>query len=182
MLAAAVAAVVLSGCSEKQEASDTVPTAAAETTESLPPLGPEDFPVPDEARTKDAAGAEAFTRYYIDLLRRQQDVPAGEPLRTLGPDCQECLRIARDLDEAAAANRRFEGGELSIAGEFGTALSDDRANLSFIARIEAGALVEPSGEPVDGTDAAAVDRLPSAIGLDWSTDKKCWLVVGLSFG
>ncbi len=64
---------LLSGCSEKHEANDTLPsTSAAETTEALPALGPADFPVPDEARTKDAAGAEAFLRYWIDLLNRQQ--------------------------------------------------------------------------------------------------------------
>ena len=50
---------LLGGCSEKQEANDTLPSAsAAETTEALPEVGPADFPVPDEARTKDAAGAE----------------------------------------------------------------------------------------------------------------------------
>ena len=61
------------------------------------PSGPADFPVPDEARTKDAAGAEAFLRYWIDLLNRQQAIPAGQPLRDLGPECQECLRIAQQL-------------------------------------------------------------------------------------
>ena len=59
---------VLSGCSEKQEANDSLPTASASPTEDeLPPLGPEDLPMPDEARTQDAAGAEAFVRYYIEL-------------------------------------------------------------------------------------------------------------------
>ena len=93
-----VGTALLTGCSEKVEANDTLPsTSAAETTEALPPVGPADFPVPDEARTKDAAGAEAFLRYYIDLINRQQAIPAGQPLRDLGPDCQDCLRIARHL-------------------------------------------------------------------------------------
>ncbi|MCW2579144.1 MAG: uncharacterized protein JWR82_745, partial [Blastococcus sp.] len=53
-------ALLLSGCSEKQEANDTLPsTSASPSTEALPEVGPADFPVPDEARTKDAAGAEA---------------------------------------------------------------------------------------------------------------------------
>src|SRR3712207_7343807 len=100
--------LLLTSCSEKQEASETLPTASASPTADLPPLGPSDFPVPAEARTKDAAGAEAFLRYWIDLLNRQQAIPAGEPLRDLGPDCNECLRIARVYDEADAAGQRYE--------------------------------------------------------------------------
>ncbi|SOE03559.1 hypothetical protein SAMN06272739_4232 [Blastococcus haudaquaticus] len=178
-----VGTAVLTGCSEKQPANDTLPSSsAAETSESLPEIGPADFPVPDEARTKDAAGAEAFMRYYIDLLGRQQSVPSGEPLRDLAPDCQECLRIAQDMDEAAAAQRRFEGGKLTLAGEFGTALADDSANLSFLTRIEAGALVEPSGEPVPGTESPAVEQLPSAASLVWLPEARCWQLEALNFG
>jgi hypothetical protein len=78
-----VATDLLTGCSEKQEASTTLPTtSAAETTEVLPQLGPADFPVPDEARTKDAAGADAFLRYYIELSNRQQELLDGDPFAT----------------------------------------------------------------------------------------------------
>ena len=62
----AAGAVVLSGCSERQEASDTLPEADASPSASqpeLPPLGPPDLPMPAEARTQDAAGAEAFVQY-----------------------------------------------------------------------------------------------------------------------
>src|SRR4051794_7705910 len=53
-----VGTALLTGCSEKVEANDTLPSkSAAEATEALPEVGPADFPVPDEARTKDAAGA-----------------------------------------------------------------------------------------------------------------------------
>ena len=100
VIALLVAAPLLGGCTEKHEASTALPsTSAAETTESLPTVGPADFPVPDEARTKDAAGAEAFLRYWIDLLNRQQAIPHGQPLRELGPGMRECLRIAQDFDE-----------------------------------------------------------------------------------
>jgi hypothetical protein len=85
-----IGTALLTGCAEKQEANQTLPsTSASPTTEALPEIGPADFPVPDEARTKDAAGAEAFLRYWIDLLNRQQAIPAGQPLRELGPECEE---------------------------------------------------------------------------------------------
>jgi hypothetical protein len=115
VVGAVIGTALLAGCSEKQEANDTLPSpSAAETTEELPEVGPADFPVPDEARTKDAAGAEAFLRYWIDLIDRQRAIPAGQPIRDLGPECDTCLRIARNYDDAAAAGQRYEGGDLAL--------------------------------------------------------------------
>ena len=183
MAAAVVGAALLTGCSEKQEANDTLPSSSpSETAEALLELGPADFPVPDEARTKDAAGAEAFLRYYVDLLNRQQSIPSGEALRELGSECQDCLRIAQDLDESAASGLKYRGGELSIVGEFGTAVSDEGANLSFIARINAGVQLDSSGTPVPGTESAAVERLPSGASLSWSATDESWLIDALSIG
>ena len=100
-----LATALLSGCAEKQEARDTLPTAsAAPTTEALPELGPADFPVPDEARTKDAAGAEAFLRYWIDLLNRQQAISwRAAPSRPRARSAESACAIAKNYDEAAAA-------------------------------------------------------------------------------
>src|SRR5688572_1064513 len=97
-----IGTALVSGCAEKQEASDTLPSpSASATTKALAAIGPADLPVPDEARTKDAARAQAFAYYWIELLNRQRDIPDGQPLRELAPDCQECLRIAQDYDDAA---------------------------------------------------------------------------------
>ncbi|MCW2698912.1 MAG: uncharacterized protein JWQ45_447, partial [Blastococcus sp.] len=132
---------LLNGCTEKVEASRTLPsTSAAQTTESLPVVGPAEFPVPDEARTKDAAGAEAFARYFIELINRQQAIPAGQPLRVLGPACHDCLRIAERFDQAAEAGQRFEGGQLSMVGEPGVTFRGDSANVTFIGQIDAVAM------------------------------------------
>ncbi len=68
MIGVLVGAALLSGCSEKQEANDTLPTpSAAETTEALPELGPPDLPMPAEAREQTVEGADAFTRYYVEI-------------------------------------------------------------------------------------------------------------------
>src|SRR5829696_4256686 len=135
MAAVVVGAALLTGCSEKQEASETLPSSsAAETSEELPEIGPADFPVPDEARTKDAAGAEAFLRYYIDLSNRQQVLLDGEPIRQLGPECPECLRIAKNFDDVAAAGQRYEGGKLTLNDVTEPQLTDDEASINFGAR------------------------------------------------
>ncbi len=178
-----VGTAVLTGCSEKQQASETLPsTSAAETTEALPPLGPEDFPVPDEARTKDAAGAEAFVRYYIELLNRQQAVPAGEPLRALGPDCETCLRIARALDEAAAAGHTYNGGELSLNEVLAPQLDGDTASVIFWTRIEAVSVRDSAGAPVPEGQDELTPNAGSGMTLTWSENQQSWLAAELTIG
>ena len=106
----AAGAVVLSGCSERKEASDTLPGADASpsaTEAALPPLGPPDLPMPAEARTQDAAGAEAFVRYYIDLINRTSTVMDAAPLREFSDGCTECNRIAADTEGDASAGHRY---------------------------------------------------------------------------
>src|SRR3954451_24959222 len=151
-----LAATGLSGCSEKVEASATLPsTSAAETTESLPVVGPADFPVPDEARTKDAAGAEAFLRYWVDLMNRQRAVPAGQPLRDLGPDCQECQRIARVYDKAAASGNKYVGGELTLNDVSPASVRGDRSALVFGVRREPVSLLDARGTVIDAQSDVA---------------------------
>jgi hypothetical protein len=176
-----VGTTLLSGCSEKVEANDTLPsTSAAPTTEALPPVGPADFPVPAEARTKDAAGAEAFLRYWIDLLNRQQAIPAGQPLRDLGPECGECLRIARVYDDSAAAGRRYLGGTLKVVDAAASPVEGDQSSVSFIASEDAVQLVDASGTPVQSLEAAA--ELSSGITLTWSAIDRAWLVASMTLG
>ncbi|MGY1884198.1 DUF6318 family protein [Blastococcus sp. SYSU DS0753] len=174
--------VLLTGCAGKQEASATLPTTeAAPTTEALPPLGPEDFPVPAEARTKDAAGAEAFLHYWVELLNRQRDIPDGQPLRDLGPDCQNCQRIAQNYDEAAAAGNRYVGGTVTIDAAATPHFDGENVTISFLARQDKVQRLDSSGAPVDaGLEAA--DGLSSGITLVWSTGMESWLVTGFDLG
>lgn len=176
-----VGTAVLTGCSDKQPANETLPSSsAAETSEALPPLGPEDFPVPDEARTKDAAGAEAFLRYWIDLMNRQRGIPAGQPLRDLGPDCDECLRIAKVYDDAAAAASHFEGGELTLNDVPAPVLASDSATINFGAAQAALSLVDQTGAVLESLPAES--NLPSGITLTWVQNDMAWRVVGFNIG
>jgi hypothetical protein len=177
-----VAATLMTGCSEKQQANETLPSpSAAETSESLPQVGPADFPVPDEARTKDAAGAEAFLRYWIDLLNHQRQVLEGQPLRDLGPECRDCVRIANNLDEVKAAGHRYAGGELSLNDVTQPQLTEGTASINFGLRQEAVRLVDATGSPVD-EGLAIQANLSSGVTLAWSARDKSWLVVSMTFG
>jgi hypothetical protein len=176
---------LLTGCAgETPEApSESLPSSSspAPTTEALPVVGPADFPVPPEARTKDAAGAEAFLRYWIDLLNRQRAIPAGQPLRDLGPECQECLRIARVFDETAAAGHSYRGGEVSLNDVPGPVIAADVADIAFGAKADAVSKVDKSGNVVDeGLPAEA--NLGSGIRLTWSIQFECWLVAAFNIG
>src|SRR5215212_8862000 len=82
-----VVAVLLVGCAEKREASGSLPEPTPTSTSAeLEPLGPPDFPMPNEARTQDAAGAEAALRYYLSLIDHL-GTTTGQPLRDLSRDC-----------------------------------------------------------------------------------------------
>src|SRR5215212_529757 len=63
VLAFALLALTTGCTSDTEQPSAELPPAsstAAQSTPDLPPLGPAEFPVPDEARRQDEAGAEAF--------------------------------------------------------------------------------------------------------------------------
>ncbi len=181
----ALGTALLAGCaSEAAEApSESLPSTSspAPTTEALPAVGPADFPVPPEARTKDAAGAEAFLRYWIDLLNRQRAIPAGQPLRDLGPDCQECLRIAKNYDDAATAGNRYIGGEVSLNDVPSPMLEGDTAQLVFGARREPISLVDPAGTEIEGRPDAA-PNLGSGLNLKWSASTQSWMVTAFQLG
>jgi hypothetical protein len=182
MVGALIGTALVSGCSAKQEANDTLPTAAAETTEALPEVGPADFSVPDEARTKDAAGAEAFLRYWIELLNRQQAIPAGQPLRDLSLECRECLRIAKSFDDAAASGWRYEGGRLTLNKVIEPQVGEDEASLIFGVRIEPLTIRDSTGAPVSGGTGDLALNAGSGLTLAWSDTSRSWLVAGMTIG
>ncbi len=177
-------AVVLSGCSERQEASDTLPGADASPSASepdLPPLGPPDLPMPAEARTQDAAGAEAFVRYYIDLINRTSTVMDAAPLREFSNGCIECDRIATDTEKDAAAGYQYEGGDITI--EWIQALaSNTEAEIAFFADQAALRVVDASGSTVQELTFPALSDMSSGALARWDTDKASWVLESLTLG
>ncbi|MGR7026319.1 hypothetical protein [Geodermatophilus sp. URMC 62] len=180
--AVALGTTLLTGCGGGDETpSQTLPSAtAAPTTEALPVVGPADFPVPPEARTQDAAGAEAFLRYWIDLIDHQRAIPAGQPLRDLGPDCGECQRIARNYDEAAASGNRYVGGELTLNDVPPPVMAADTVYISYGIRQESVQAVDSAGALIDSQPSAP--NVFGGINLTWSTAHQTWVVTSFGFG
>jgi hypothetical protein len=174
----AAGAIVLSGCSERQEASDTLPGADASPSASepeLPPLGPPDLPMPAEARTQDAAGAEAFVRYYIDLINRTSTVMDAAPLREFSNGCAGCDRIATDYESDAASGYRYDGGALALRQVGKPLISDPTtAEVAFRFDLEPLTVIDASGTPVpDLTFEGSRDSLGSAA-LQWVEVDQSW--------
>ncbi len=181
----AAGAVVLSGCSERQEASDTLPGADASPSASepeLPPLGPPDLPMPDEARTQDAAGVERFTRYYLRLINRTSRAMETEHLRSLSDGCETCDRIAADTEADAAAGYRYEGGEVSIQSAAPATVSGSTGHFAFIANQAALNVVDSTGSPVEGLSFPALEDLSSGAAVRWDSGRHSWLMTQLTLG
>jgi hypothetical protein len=180
----AAGAVVLSGCSERQEAADTLPEADATPSASepeLPPLGPPDLPMPAEARTQDAAGAEAFVRYYIDLINRTSTVMDAAPLREFSDGCAECNRLATNVENDAATGRDYEDGEITVTEVATPLIEGETAEMAFRVDQAAFIVIEPGGSTSEGGSEAFTNIL-GGVSLTWDAARNSWVMTGLTFG
>lgn len=185
-LAAILAAgsVVLCGCSEKQEASDTLPTTSApKTTSALPPLGPEGFPVPREAREKTTQGAVEFVRYYVSLTKYLAEHSlSADPLLDLSQDCRSCTNIAKSLEDDRTANYRYTE-YISDFKENGPALLDgDTAQMGFLYSQGPVTAVDQSGVVVPERSTVAAEQFQSGAILRWRSDLTSWVITELTVG
>jgi hypothetical protein len=178
-----VGAVLLSGCSEKQGANETLPsTSAAETTPELPPLGPDDMPMPDEARTQDAAGAEAFVRYYIALINRTSTVMDAKPLRDLSDGCEDCNRIANSVEEDVAAGYRYENGDMAITSMGSATVTAPTAELAFFVDQAALQVIDSSGVVNNEMSSDAFSDVSCGAALEWNAELDSWVMTVLTLG
>jgi hypothetical protein len=180
----AAGALALSGCSERQEANNTLPEADASPSASepsLPPLGPPDLPMPTEARTQDAAGAEAFVRYYIDLINRTSTVMDAAPLREFSNACAECDRLAANTETSAAAGHKYRNGEMTIVQMGRPLLDDGTAQLAMRVNQDRFDVLDATGTPTAGGSEAFTD-ISDGVALTWDRDRSAWSMTQLTFG
>jgi hypothetical protein len=182
---AAAAVVALAGCGGEGQQAGTdlppVPSSAAESAPDLPPLGPPDLPMPAEARVQDEAGAEAFVRYYIELINRASRTLDAGPLRELSNECADCQRIASDYENDAAAGYRYEGGGITIIS-YENVKQGEQVGATFVADRAALTIVDASGRPVDGLDFPAVTDLVSGAEVQWDESRTTWTMAQLLLG
>ncbi len=148
---AALAALVLSGCSDGGGAAEPTTTPTLTPTPTPTPAGPVEPTLPPEAAGEDAAAAEAFVRHYWAMVNYAQDTGDVTALRRLGsPSCTACQGGADGIVRIARAGGRTIGGAMEItrttakpfeAGPF-------RGFIVEVAADVAAQRVEIPGEPL----------------------------------
>jgi hypothetical protein len=139
------------------------------------------MPMPDEARTQDAAGAEAFVRYYIELINRASKVMDASSLRDLSSgECRECLRIAANIDEDAQLGHRFQGGELAINELTPPLVKESMAEMAITVDQAALTVFDPTGNPLPDLSSAAYPGLSGGAALEWQPTSQSWLMTALT--
>ena len=179
----AVAAVVglglLAGCSSGRTANETLPPSAsspAETSATLPPLGPPDLPMPDEAREQTAAGAEAFLRYYMDVYTAAQASMDPTYMDQLSHDCETCNRIIGEINTDASAGYTYQGGEVTVEYVDTTNPKDSVAEAVFSLYQAPLAVVGQDGQPLP--DLTFGERKSPGCGaiLGWDRGEHTWVI------
>lgn len=180
LVACAVAvSLLLAGCAEKHQASESLPTTSkTATSKTLPPLGPADFPVPAEARQKSRAGVTAFARYYVDLLNHQLKTLDSAPLRDLSQNCGTCNALADTYDHAKTSGRTVEGGRITVISTGTAVVNGDQGEVSFLLNQAPVTVRDAQGSPLADQSKAGV-TLGGGVRVSWSATRNSWIVTQL---
>jgi hypothetical protein len=180
-LCAVAVPLLLAGCSDKHQASQSLPPTktSAPTSRGLPPVGPADFPVPSTARVKSPTGAAEFARYYIELANHLLSNLDPEPLRDLSKNCETCERLADGYDTNRRAGYHYQGGRLTVTSLGTATISGDQGEIAFLLEQEAVTVLDVNNNAVPGKTNTAYP-LSGGISLTWDAAKSCWLVTKLT--
>ena len=180
----AAGALVLSGCSERQEAADTLPEADAPSSEpELPPLGPPDLPMPAEARQKTPEGAVQFMRYYMALNAHVAEGPLDStPLLDLSAECTYCQELAESYDEDRSAGYTYGDFTYSFQDNGPGLLSGDTAEVGFVYSQSAANTYDSSGQLVADRSAPESGTRKGGAHLSWDVQRTSWIVTSMSIG
>ncbi len=162
----ALAVTALAACSggdpaPPQTSAATSSTTTSTTTSTPPPTPPPTsasstgpaFPagLPDAAKTKDKAGAEAFVAHFVGQVNKSWRIPDPSPIEALCapkvPSCDNLAQTARDLQKASARWR-----DDAIEVQRSTTLSASSAE----ARVDA--TIHQSPGVIVGTDGKVKDQ------------------------
>lgn len=119
VVATGLGSSVLVGCSAADPEPRVAPSSPASTSASVSPSpsasGPVEPTMPAAAKRHTAAGAEAFVRFYWEMVNYAQSSGDVSGLTQLsGPRCSACSASLRGLRRQLAHGAHIEGGVASI--------------------------------------------------------------------
>jgi len=158
------------------QTSTPAPTAAATQTSTPAPT------LPPEATTNDAAGAEAFVRYWYDAFDYAVSSGDTAPLReaSLYPECLECDELAALVEDAYAGGGRLAGGQTHVVEAVSP--TPDKTGvvlLSVVIDQEPISRLDGQGALVDEGDIAETERSSQSVVISRGVDDANWRMVGL---
>lgn len=113
LAALSLAVPALAACSDDPPSGSPPPTSSSSPTSSATPSGPPTMPAAAKGRTPEAA--EAFVRYYVDLINYGLETLDSAPLRAFASDgCRLCDGFGDALDRLEQRGGTYEGGKWSI--------------------------------------------------------------------
>jgi hypothetical protein len=134
--------------------------------------------MPAEARTQDAAGAEAFVRYYIDLISTAQETLDSTWIRDLSSGCKTCDQLAISFDEDRTSGYAREGGDVRVSSISTPAVNGAEAQAAFTLQ-QSAQRVTKNGTPVTGLETPEREGLSAGAILTWQVERQTWLVAQL---
>ena len=131
--------------------------------------------IPDAATKNTEAGAEAFTKYYMEeLLNKAYSTGNLTALvKYSHPLCIVCRASIGDI-ATAWARGKVNGGQVTITGSDATKASDTLTNVKF--KYSKTRYVEVDGAGKEVFSTPAQNNLDITLQLQWSADEKMWQV------
>lgn len=155
------AALALTGCGgddapperSQAPARSSSATASPGTTTATPTVAPPTLPA--AAQTPDAAGAEAFTRYFWQLTDFAFNTGLTEGLETNSrPECAACSETVKNIREVYSQGQSISGGTTSLREVVATP-ADPEAGL------EVRAIFSQEAFDVVDTEGALLQQNPA---------------------
>ncbi|WP_298802790.1 DUF6318 family protein [uncultured Pseudokineococcus sp.] len=190
--AAAAALLALAGCSDPEPGSPLPTGAPAETSTSTAAPSPtatatptDDAPTPEpgpaptlppEATTDDAAGAEAFVRYWFDTLEQAYTTLDTATLASHStPDCEVCNAYIDEVEQLRALDRTVKGSQFVLTEVVAPAPDGTGATLvSTTLTVRPGRVLGPDGEVLE-----TVEGETTSLGAILVREEDTWLMFGL---
>ncbi|CAI9403585.1 hypothetical protein HIDPHFAB_04011 [Nocardioides sp. T2.26MG-1] len=111
--------------------------------------GPVEPTMPAEAKGTDAAAAEAFVRFYWEMVNYAQATGDLDGLRGLaGPECKPCVSGIRGLERLVERKADVHGGEYDVS-DISSAFFDNGGRITVRYKLASSRQVisYPSGKP-----------------------------------